>query len=218
MFHDFLKNNYFLDLPVAKAFVKAPKAIINFSSLNYQGINPEGYTLTVLPSQITVSGRDAGLFYGMETLMQLLPLKKEAAPKILCAEIVDEPRYQYRGLHLDVGRHMFPVPFIKKYIDLIAYYKLNTFHWHLTEDQGWRIEIKKYPKLTHVGAFRDQSLVGHYDDRMPLTYDGTRYGGYYTQAEVKDVVAYAASRFVNVIPEIELPGHSVAALAAYPHL
>lgn len=218
LFRDFLKNNYFLDLPVAKAFIKAPKAVINFTSLTYEGLNPEGYTISIMPDQLQVSGRDAGLFYGMETLMQLLPLKKEAAPKITCAEIVDEPRYKYRGLHLDVGRHMFPVPFIKKYIDLIAQYKLNTFHWHLTEDQGWRIEIKKYPKLTQVGGFRDQTLIGHYHDQMPQIFDGTRYGGYYTQAEAKEVVAYAASKFVTVIPEIEMPGHSVAALAAYPQL
>lgn len=218
LFRDFLRDNYFLDLPVAKAFVTAPKAVINFSSLNYAGTNSEGYVLSISPDHITVSGRDAGLFYGMETLMQLLPLKKEAEPKIPCAKISDEPRYKYRGLHLDVGRHMFPVSFIKKYIDLIAQYKLNTFHWHLTEDQGWRIEIKKYPKLTQVGGFRDQTLIGHYHDRMPQTYDGTRYGGFYTQAEVKDIVAYAASKFVTVIPEIEMPGHSVAALAAYPQL
>ncbi|HXI00240.1 MAG TPA: family 20 glycosylhydrolase [Sphingobacteriaceae bacterium] len=218
LFRDFLKDNYFLDLPVAKAFIQAPKAIINFSSLPYQGTNPEGYTLSILPNQINVSGRDAGLFYGMETLMQMLPLQKEAAPKISCAQITDEPRYKYRGLHLDVGRHMFPVPFIKKYIDLIAYYKLNTFHWHLTEDQGWRIEIKKYPKLTRVGGFRDQTLIGHYHDRIPQYYDGTPYGGYYTQEEVKDIVAYAALKYVNVIPEIEMPGHSLAALTAYPQL
>lgn len=218
LFRDFLKDNYFLDIPVARAFVRAPKAIINFSSSTYRGSNPEGYSLSILPDQINISGRDAGLFYGMETLMQLLPLKREAAPKIPCAEISDEPRYKYRGMHLDVGRHMFPVPFIKKYIDLIAQYKLNNFHWHLTEDQGWRIEIRKYPKLTGVGGFRDQTIIGHYHDRIPQYYDGKRYGGYYTQEEVRDVVAYAALRYVNVIPEIEMPGHSLAALAAYPQL
>ncbi|WP_423148310.1 family 20 glycosylhydrolase [Rubrolithibacter danxiaensis] len=218
LYHDYLKDNYFLDLPVAKNFVKAPKGVIRFSSANYKGSNPEGYTITVTPQHIDVSGKGSGLFYGLQSMMQLLPLEKEAAPKIQCAEITDEPRYKYRGLHLDVGRHMFPVPFIKKYIDLIAQYKLNTFHWHLTEDQGWRIEIKKYPKLTQVGGFRDQTVIGNYHDYSPLQYDGKKYGGYYTQDEVKEVVAYATSKFVTVIPEIELPGHSLSALTAYPEL
>lgn len=218
LFRDLLRDQYHVDLPVAKAFIKAPKGIVNFSSLNYDGMNSEGYALIISPDQINVSGRDAGLFYGMETLMQLLPLKKEAAPAVPCAEISDEPRYKYRGLHLDVARHMFPVSFIKKYIDLIAQYKLNTFHWHLTDDQGWRIEIKKYPKLTQVGGYRNQTLIGHNHDRVPQAYDGVRYGGFYTQAEVKEIVAYAATKFVTVIPEIEMPGHAVAALAAYPQL
>src|SRR5690606_23667888 len=129
------------------------------------------------------SGKGRGLFYGLQSLMQLLPLEKEGAPKIQCAVINDEPRYKYRGMHLDVGRHMFPIPFIKKYIDLLAQYKLNTFHWHLTEDQGWRIEIKKYPKLTQTGGFRAQTLIGNYHDRMPQWFDNTPYGGYYTQDE-----------------------------------
>ena len=131
--------------------------------------------------------------------------------------IEDGPRYSYRGMMLDVGRHFFDVDFVKKYIDLLAMHKLNTFHWHLTEDQGWRIEIKKYPKLTEVGAFRDETLVGHYRD-MPHQFDGERYGGYYTQEEIKEVVEYANSRFVTIVPEIELPGHAMAALAAYPEL
>ncbi|HEY0898383.1 MAG TPA: family 20 glycosylhydrolase, partial [Sphingobacteriaceae bacterium] len=146
------------------------------------------------------------------------PLEKAAAPQITCAEIEDEPRYKYRGLHLDVVRHMYPVAFIKKYIDLLSHYKLNTFHWHLTDDQGWRIEIGKYPKLTQVGGYRAQTLIGHYHDRMPQIFDQTPYGGFYTKDEVREVVAYAASRFVNVIPEIEMPGHSLAALTAYPEL
>lgn len=130
--------------------------------------------------------------------------------------IEDSPRFSYRGLHLDVGRHFFPVDFIKRYIDLMAMYKLNTFHWHLTEDQGWRIEIKKYPRLTEVGAFRDETILEKNFD--PYVGDGIRYGGFYTQEEVREVVAHAESRFVTVIPEIEMPGHSVAALAAYPEL
>ena len=118
-------------------------------------------------------------------------------------------------MHLDVGRHFFPVQFIKRYIDLIAMHKMNTFHWHLTEDQGWRIEIKKYPKLTEIGAWRPETLVGHYTDE-PRKFDGVRYGGFYTQEEIKEVVEYAKRRFVTVVPEIEITGHSLAALAAYP--
>ncbi|NBB75297.1 MAG: family 20 glycosylhydrolase, partial [Bacteroidetes bacterium] len=129
--------------------------------------------------------------------------------------IEDAPRFGYRGMHLDVGRHFFSVDFIKKYIDLLAVHKLNTFHWHLTEDQGWRIEIEQYPRLTEVGACRDSSMVGHYGAQ---TYDGSPYCGYYTQDQIREVVAYAKERFVRVIPEIELPGHSRAALAAYPEL
>ena len=217
LFHDFVRDNYFLELPVAKNFIKAPKSSIRFAADNYAG-NPEGYRLNISPTQITVSGKGAGLFYGLQSLMQIFPFEREATPRLQCAEIADEPRYKYRGMHLDVGRHMFSTNFIRKYIDLLAQYKLNTFHWHLTEDQGWRIEIKKYPKLTQVGGYRAQTLIGNYHDRMPQWFDNTPYGGYYTQDEVKDIVAYAASKFITVIPEIDMPGHSVAALAAYPEL
>ncbi|WP_257666098.1 beta-N-acetylhexosaminidase [Parapedobacter tibetensis] len=193
------------------------KSVIHFSSSNTDGIpNREGYTLTVSADRISLQGKEAGLFYAMQTLVQLLPEKAGEQLAIPAVSIKDEPRYMYRGLHLDVGRHMFPVSFIKKYIDFIAAYKLNNFHWHLTEDQGWRIEIKKYPKLTEIGAYRDQTLIGNY--KKDGDYDGTRYGGFYTQDEVKEIVAYAAERYVNVIPEIELPGHALGALAAYPHL
>ncbi len=134
-----------------------------------------------------------------------------------CCTVQDAPRFAYRGLHLDVGRHFFPVAFVKKYIDMLAMHKLNTFHWHLTEDQGWRIEIKKYPKLQTVAACRTETLVGHYSDQ-PQKFDGKKYCGFYTQEEVKEVVEYARQRFVTVLPEIELPGHALAALAAYPEL
>jgi hexosaminidase len=132
-------------------------------------------------------------------------------------EIKDYPRFSYRGMHLDVGRHFFPPEDVKRYIDMIALHKMNTFHWHLTEDQGWRIEIKKYPKLTQVGAFRKETLVGS-GDKQPFVYDGKPYGGFYTQDEVRDIVAYAKSKFVTIIPEIEMPGHALAALASYPGL
>lgn len=190
------------------------------------GIEPEGYQLTVRPDGIVLKAHDgAGLFYGVQTLLQMLPARiYQSEPSgggmnwsIPCAVIKDAPRYSYRGLHLDVCRHFFPVQFIKRYLDYMAMHKLNTFHWHLTEDQGWRIEIKKYPKLSTVSAYRNETLIGHYSD-TPHRYDRTRYGGYYTQDEVREVVQYAADRFITVIPEIEMPGHSVAALAAYPEL
>ncbi|MBT8403335.1 MAG: family 20 glycosylhydrolase, partial [Gemmatimonadetes bacterium] len=134
---------------------------------------------------------------------------------IPAVSIRDEPRFSWRGLHLDVGRHFFGVEFVKRYLDQMASFKFNRFHWHLTEDQGWRIEIEAYPKLTEVGAWRDGTLVGHYGNR-PHTFDGERYGGFYTQDEIREIVAYAAARHITVVPEIELPGHSSAALAAYP--
>ena len=187
-------------------------------------MHPEGYTLKVLPKKIVINAKtDQGAFYAVQSLRQLLPdafedgTFKESEIAMPCVTISDEPLFSYRGMHLDVGRHMFSVDFIKKYIDALAMLKMNTFHWHLTEDQGWRIEIKKYPKLQEIGAYRNETLVGHYSDQ-PHQFDGKRYGGYYTQDQIKEVVAYAQSRFVTVIPEIELPGHSQAAIAAYPEL
>ncbi|MCG8556418.1 MAG: family 20 glycosylhydrolase [Proteobacteria bacterium] len=185
----------------------------------------EGYRLTVGSTRIDLRAKRArGLFYGIQTLRQLAPVQidspeplPELAWTIPAVEIEDAPRFRYRGMHLDVGRHLFPVEFIKRYIDTMARYKLNMFHWHLTEDQGWRIEIKKYPRLTEVGAWRKQTIAGHNND-VPRKFDGQRYGGFYTQEQVRDIVAYAAARFVTVMPEIELPGHSKAALAAYPEL
>ncbi len=156
------------------------------------------------------SATSAGLFYGVQSLLQLVDHYRnpaEALADIPCGYIKDEPRFAYRGMHLDVGRHMFPVAFIKQYIDMLAHYKMNRFHWHLTEDQGWRIEIKQYPKLQSVAAYRPETLVGHYSDQ-PQTFDGQRYGGYYTQEEVREVVQYASERFVTIIPEIEMPGHA----------
>lgn len=156
-----------------------------------------------------------GVFYGVQTLIQLLPAEKATSLNIPLVQVKDEPRFGYRGMHLDVGRHYFPVAYIKKYIDYIALHKMNYFHWHLTEDQGWRIEIKKYPKLTSVGAYRNGTIIG----RFPGTgNDNQRYGGFYTQDEIKDVVKYAATRYVTIIPEIEMPGHASAAIAAYPEL
>jgi len=186
--------------------------------------NTEGYKLSVKYDAIVISGKtNIGVFYGIQSLLQLLPAGIEngdneiAELTVPAVEIRDSPRYKYRGMHLDVGRHFFPVASVKKYIDLIAMHKMNTFHWHLTEDQGWRIEIKKYPKLTEVGGFRKGTAIGLAGTRnAPYTYDDVEYGGFYTQEEIKEVVAYAGARHITVIPEIELPGHSSAALAAYP--
>lgn len=184
--------------------------------------NEEGYKVSVAYDKIIISGKTAkGVFYGIQTLNQLLPAAVASANDqseltIPAVNIEDYPQFAYRGMHLDVGRHMFPVEFIKKYIDLIAMHKMNTFHWHLTEDQGWRIEIKKYPKLTEVGSKRHGTIQGrlHHEEGN----DETEYGGFYTQEEVKDIVKYASERHVAVIPEIELPGHASAAIAAYPFL
>jgi hexosaminidase len=191
-------------------------------------LGAEGYELTVTPRRLTIRGRErAGVFYGLQTVRQLLPpeIFREAkvdsvAWTIPALRIVDRPRFTWRGAHLDVGRHFMPKEFVKKYIDLLALQKMNSFHWHLTEDQGWRLEIKKYPRLTEVGAWRTQTIVGHQpgSDSTTWQYDGQRHGGYYTQDDVREIVAYARDRFVNVVPEIEMPGHALAAIAAYPEL
>jgi hexosaminidase len=188
--------------------------------------HPEAYRLHISRRAIRITGGSPqGVFYGIQSLRQMLPPGIESPeltgthlpltlPRLM---IEDYPAFSYRGMHLDVARHFFPVSFIKKYIDLMALHKMNNFHWHLTEDQGWRIEIKQYPLLTEVGAWRSETLIGH-GGRPPFEFDGKPYGGYYTQEEIREVLAYAAERFVNVIPEIEMPGHATAALASYPHL
>jgi hexosaminidase len=133
--------------------------------------------------------------------------------------IEDEPRFRWRGAHLDVVRHFMPKEFVKKYIDLLALQKMNSFHWHLTDDQGWRIQIRKYPRLTEVGAWRNETLVGAYtSDTSKQVFDHEIHGGFYTQEDIREIVAYARARFVNVVPEIEMPGHAQAAIAAYPWL
>ena len=186
--------------------------------------HPEGYQLSVTEKEVRISARETtGLFYGIQTLRQLFdPVIEHKLPSLApnnqewmlpVLEIEDYPRFQYRGMHLDVARHFFPVEFVKKYIDLLAMHKMNRFHWHLTEDQGWRIEIKKYPKLTEIGAWRDSTLIGRYGTGR---YDNVRHGGFYTQEEIKEVVEYARKKHITIIPEIEMPGHSSAALAAYP--
>ncbi len=185
-------------------------------------LGEEAYHLRSQPASVTISGSaEAGIFYGVQTLRQMVRAVpgESFSGTIRAAEISDHPRFGYRGMHLDVGRHMFPVAFIKKYIDLISTYKFNRFHWHLTEDQGWRIEILKYPRLTEVGAYRRETAVEkNFEPLAPYVGDGQRYGGFYTQNEVREVVAYASARQITIVPEIEMPGHSSAALAAYPEL
>lgn len=156
---------------------------------------------------------DQGIFYGIQSLLQLVQKNGDVLMLRETEINGDFPKFAYRGMHLDVSRHFFPVAFIKKYIDLLALHKMNRFHWHLTDDQGWRIEIKRYPKLTEIGGFRTGSMIGHYRDQ---TFDDLRYGGFYTQEEIREVVAYASARHIVVVPEIEMPGHALAALAAYP--
>ena len=166
----------------------------------------EAYRIEVAPQRIVLTAaRPRGLFWAVQSLRQLLPPGRAANIEVPAQRIEDAPRYGYRGHMLDVGRHFMPVDFVKKQLDLLSYYKINTFRWHLTEDQGWRIEIKRYPKLTQVGAWREEG-------------DGRRYGGYYSQAQIREVVEYARQRNIMVIPEIEMPGHASAALAAYPEL
>ena len=179
----------------------------------------EAYKINVTSKKITITGSEEGLFYAVQSLLQLLPNQpKNQEIKLPCVTIEDEPRYTYRGLHLDVCRHFFTVDVIKDFIAQMSYYKLNNFHWHLTDDQGWRIEIKKYPKLTEVGSKRAQTLVGNKFERFPYFFDGNPYGGFYTQEEIKDVVKFAEEHYVNIIPEIEMPGHATAAVTAYPNL
>jgi hexosaminidase len=207
-----------MDIKTAKG-----KGDITLAVSSDASLGEEGYRLLSTPKGVTIQAQTAkGAFYGVQTLLQMLPAEAfspVAVPGVKwtvpLATIKDVPRYVYRGLMLDACRHFMPIEFVKKYIDLIALHKQNQFHWHLTDDQGWRIEIKKYPELTTIGSNRSETMKGHYTEAK---YDGKPYGGFYTQEQIKDVLKYAEDRFVNVIPEIEMPGHALAALAAYPQL
>jgi hexosaminidase len=179
--------------------------------------SPEAYRLVTGDDGVRLSARGhAGVFYGLQTLRQLVRPASPDGWSVPEVRIVDRPRFSYRGLHLDVSRHFFSPAEVERYIDLMARYKLNRFHWHLTDDQGWRIEIKRYPRLTQVGAYRKETILEKNFD--PYVGDGIPYGGFYTQDQIREVVAYAAERYVTVVPEIEMPGHALAALAAYPEL
>jgi hexosaminidase len=187
-----------------------------------QELGEEGYTLDVTSDTIDIcAAKPAGVFYGVQTLRQLLPAtlygsgKAQGPLSVAGVHVEDRPRFAWRGAHLDVCRHFMPKEFLFRYVDLLALHKLNTFHLHLTDDQGWRIEIKRYPKLTSVGAWRKETMAGHYREHR---FDGTPHGGFYTQEDLKQLVAYARARFVNIVPEIEMPGHAQAAIAAYPEL
>lgn len=206
-----LKSQFGIHLPIKSESISGRKTI---NLVLDNSLANEAYTLTSTNGNVTIKGRSGKeLFYGIQTLLQLIPAKSKNTAELALVNIKDQPKFPWRGMHLDVGRHFFPVEFIKKYIDFLAMYKMNTFHWHLTEDQGWRLEIKKYPKLTEIGGWRDRSMVGHYNENR---YDEKRYGGFYTQEQAREIVKYAADRHITVIPEIELPGHASAAVAAYP--
>ena len=177
--------------------------------------NPEAYQLKVDAGQVVIKApSEAGVFYGIQTLRKAVDVSEGANIELPAVEINDQPRFGYRGMMLDVGRHFFSIDEIKTYIDMMALHNINRFHWHLSEDQGWRIEIKKYPKLTEIGSQRKETVIGHNSGK----YDGKPYGGFYTQEQAKEIVAYAAERYITVIPEIDLPGHMLAALASYPEL
>ncbi len=214
IFNNYLQKYYNVFLTSKKAGKKQTDHITLLLNGNMEW---DSYKLVCDSEGVTIEGGPgAGVFYGLQSLQQLLPPGK-AALRVPALTIEDKPRFSYRGMHLDVVRHFFPVDAVKRYIDNLARYKMNTLHWHLTDDQGWRIEIKKYPLLQTVSAWRNGTLIGHYHDQ-PAVYDTIRYGGYYTQEEIKDVVNYAKQRHINIIPEIEMPGHAQAVLAAYPQL
>ncbi|MDR1006715.1 MAG: beta-N-acetylhexosaminidase [Bacteroidales bacterium] len=225
--------------------VKKYKNSINFILSSDKKLGKEGYVLDMGRKQITIeANEEAGFFYAVQSLLQLYNIapngdyiwtkNDSVATKVdsigngtgymvsirrTAVKIADYPRFSYRGKHLDVARHFFNVEEVKRYLDLLAYHKINRFHWHLTDDQGWRIEIKKYPLLTQIASCRDHTMIGHYKDYKkdePVRYDGKKYCAFYTQEEIKEIVQYAADRYITVIPEIEMPGHSCAVLEAYP--
>ncbi|MBD0333079.1 MAG: beta-N-acetylhexosaminidase, partial [Chitinophagaceae bacterium] len=216
--NDYLDKYYGFKLDIDK---QERKNYIRLSTKKkFQTPGKDAYSLNVSKEGVLIEGDTyAGTFYGVQTLIQLCPVEKSQTLNFILSipfvSITDYPRFAYRGMHLDVGRHFFTVDFIKKYIDYLALHKINYFHWHLTEDQGWRIEIKKYPNLTSVGAYRNGTIIGSYPGRGN---DNIRYGGYYRQNEVEEIVQYAADRHITVVPEIEMPGHSSAAIASYPWL
>jgi hexosaminidase len=212
---NYVKNNFY-DLSFAPQDSTLSNILIFNKIKETENLKNEAYILNITPKHIEIqASSSAGFFYGLQTLGQILPDTLTGSDTIPAIKIEDYPQFKWRGAHLDVCRHFFDKEFVKKYIDLLAKHKMNTFHWHLTEDQGWRIEIKKYPKLTEIGSVRKETIVDKNFD--PFVGDGKEYGGFYTQEDIKEIVAYANDRFITIIPEIEMPGHSLAALAAYPN-
>lgn len=181
--------------------------------------NKEAYSIRVDTSGIRVKAvTPEGIFRAVQTLLKSVRSVSSDAVYFPAVEITDYPRFSYRGLMLDVSRHFSTVDEVKRFIDLLALHQLNVFHWHLTDDQGWRIEIKKHPELTKIGAWRDNTIVGRYVGGFDYPTDGKPHGGYYTQEQIKDIIAYAQQRYIMVVPEIDLPGHTTAVLASYPQL
>jgi hexosaminidase len=214
-FNDYLKEFYGFTLETTSKAKGSNNLTLNFERMDDS--IPGAYHLSVDQKGIYIAGdNETGVFYGIQTLIQLLPMPGDAKQlAIPYLQIADKPRFAYRGMMLDVGRHFMPVSFVKKYIDYLAMHKMNYFHWHLTEDQGWRIEIKKYPRLTEIGAWREGTVMG---GKPWKGNDNIHYGGFYTQDQIREVVAYATKRYITIIPEIEMPGHGSAAIAAYPWL
>lgn len=211
---DYLRDNISSDIPVVdKVGTKEHRIELKLNGKSISG--DEDYRITVSEKRILIEGKTPkGVFYGIQTLRKAVPMGEGRNIIVPSCLVEGHPRFAYRGFHLDVGRHFFDVKTVKEYIDMMALHGLNIFHWHLTEDQGWRIEIKKYPLLTKVGSYRNGTVIG----RNSGLYDNTPYGGYYTQEEAREVVEYARQRYITVIPEIDMPGHMLAAMTAYPEL
>ena len=214
MFNYFLNKKYGFVLKINNTAIT--DAIVLNTALRIK-LPDEAYQLNVTDHGINIAGERSGVFYGIQSLLQLIH-ENGRQLSVQSVTINDQPNFAYRGLMLDVGRHFFDIDEIKKILDVMASLKLNRFHWHLTDDQGWRLEIKEYPKLTSISAWRDSTIIGGYGDFKPFIYDGKKSGGFYTQDQAREVVKYAAERNIEVIPEIEMPGHSTAVLAAYPEL
>lgn len=211
LFNTLLFSRYGFYLPVSFFDVVQGKSIVLDDSKD----TGEAYTLNVTATGIHIQGGSAGVFYALQSLLQIIE-KEDGQLNVPSLTIQDKPEFGYRGIMLDVCRHFFSLSELKKIVDVMAYFKFNRLHWHLTEDQAWRLEIKKYPKLTQIAAFRDSTIIGQYRDNKPFVYDGEKHGGFYTQDEARELVKYAQERKITIIPEIELPGHSTAVLAAYP--
>ena len=214
---EYVKDVTGYGLKIGTRKIKSPAISL---TLGLQSSNPEAYSINISEAGIQIQGAsEAGVFYGIQALRKSMPIGKYAQIEFPSVEINDYPEFGYRGALLDISRHFFTKEEVKEYIDMMALHNMNRFHWHLTDDQGWRIEIKKYPELTSIGSQRKESQNGYYENHeRVLKFDGVPHGGFFTQDDIKEVVAYAAERYITIIPEIDLPGHMVSALASYPEL